>query len=80
MIAVVDDQGETTAALHELRRVCDELTATRRRAQELARRRNELVRDLRAAGVGGADVAAASGLSQGRVSQLADWPSNGAAG
>src|SRR5882724_9552771 len=68
------DEDRSTVALDDLRRVCQELEATRRRVAELARRRNELVRELRAAGVGGTDVAEATGLSQGRVSQLTDGP------
>lgn len=62
---------DTTPQLRELVSLCRRLITAKRRVEALERDRDGLIRALRDAGVPGADIASCTGLSPGRVTQIA---------
>jgi hypothetical protein len=62
---------DTTPQLRELVTLCRRLTTAKRKVDALEHDRDALIRLLRAAGVPGADIASCTGLSPGRVTQIA---------
>ena len=60
--------------LNSLAGVCRRLSAARDRVVELEEQRDDLIRALRANGVSGATLAALTGLSAGRVTQIGQSP------
>ena len=60
--------------LNTLAGVCRRLEAARERVADYEKQRDDLIRALRANGVPGATLAAYTGLSAGRVTQIAQSP------
>lgn len=58
--------------LRELGRLRRQLVDARRKVAELERQRDQLICELRAAGVASSRLADAAGLSPGRVTQITD--------
>jgi hypothetical protein len=61
-----------TKQLQALKQTCAQARTARKRVQELEAQRNEIIARLRRAGVRTGEIAAACGLSPGRVTQIAD--------
>ena len=64
--------------LNTLVGVCRRLSTARRRVAELEEQRDDLIRALRADGVAGSALAQQTGLSAGRVTQIAQSPDGAA--
>lgn len=62
---------ESTTELKELAGICRRLAAARQRVSELEAQRDALIAALRHQGVAGSVLAARTGLSPGRVTQIA---------
>jgi hypothetical protein len=66
--------NDTKPQLNTLAGVCRRLETARKRAAECEAQRDDLIRALRERGVSGAMLAAYTGLSAGRVTQIAQSP------
>ena len=66
--------SDTKPQLNTLAGVCRRLTSARERVARYEEERDELIRALRAKGVSGATLAAYTGLSAGRVTQITQSP------